>query len=571
MTTVDRNTRSPSIIDGYPSLSDEAVGNLRFSWRRALEDDDWSKEGEMSLAWDRWTCWPYIAKTTYHLTWYLMLVAKMANETPAWREVHLEIAKRTVNRSRQYGGWYDWVDQKGLDPNRASYPYFFYKHFIPKGMAGAYNSPGYAGNGLSTAMDGLMQSIVMAPVEHPKTKPPYFHQHSPGVGRSYDPDPIYGNGSSNIMFRGYFLLQLMLGKMISDDPSFDEPVDIVYDDDIRFRYSAGEIAAGLDEQLRTPTDPQGSPLVFGLDCEVSKVFPYCMTIAGMGMQLHDRLHGTEYGKSFDAWLQVAKDFDLMAGGGEPGGLFEWISPYFDRDLMYTMKEPEQGMPLFGAILALNLLMQDEREYADRLYESVIKLYSRVEDDGARRLVLTPHMVGPMVVDDIWGTVTLMHYAYETGDAARYAEFKKWVDRTYEPTFADGEFYYRFGIREAFPRGIPNEFVMQAHVGGPGSFARLIEPDPLRFTEPTVVGIDFPTVNVRQAFYDRESRVLAVAITAGPRVEASNDRTSFRVTNLAGPACLVSTDGAPAEQVAVAADGAIVLHTTVADHTFRIEC
>lgn len=117
---------------------------------------------------------------------------------------------------------------EGPRPNRAQYPYFYYRHTIPPGMAGVYNAPGYCGNGLCTYLDGLLQSIMVAPVS-PRPTHPYVHQHSPGTGgRVYDPDPVAANGCGNMMYRGYFLEQLAHPRRISGDAKHDEPFDLVY-------------------------------------------------------------------------------------------------------------------------------------------------------------------------------------------------------------------------------------------------------------------------------------------------------------------------------------------------------
>ena len=193
-----RTTSGPRVDSGYPSLTEEALGQLKLAWRLAHEVDDWTKGGRISDGFDRWTGWPYMAKLTYDLTYAIRMLAKMAQQTPAWREVYVDAGDRFAQRMTQYAAWYDWVEQKGLDPNRASYPYFYYRHTIPPGMAGVYNAPGYCGNGLCTYMDGLLQSIMVAPVS-PRPTHPYVHQHSPGSGgRIYDPDPVAANGCGNI-------------------------------------------------------------------------------------------------------------------------------------------------------------------------------------------------------------------------------------------------------------------------------------------------------------------------------------------------------------------------------------
>jgi len=59
----------------------------------------------------------------------------------------------------EYASVYDWVEQKGLDPNRASYPYFYYKHLIPRGWRGSTTRPATpAGNGPRTSLTAYVRS-----------------------------------------------------------------------------------------------------------------------------------------------------------------------------------------------------------------------------------------------------------------------------------------------------------------------------------------------------------------------------------------------------------------------------
>ena len=43
--------RAMHVIPGYPSLSVEARGVLKFLWRKSHVKDDWTKGGEISDAW----------------------------------------------------------------------------------------------------------------------------------------------------------------------------------------------------------------------------------------------------------------------------------------------------------------------------------------------------------------------------------------------------------------------------------------------------------------------------------------------------------------------------------------
>jgi hypothetical protein len=184
--------------DDYPRLSREGLGALKFNWRKANVKDDWTKGGRLSDAWDRVSGWPYWKKPSYDLDYGLRVVAKIAQEIPAWREVVGQIAGLLTSRMPQYAAWFDWVEERELDPNAGRYSYFTYRSLIPPGFAGVYNSPGYIGNGIKTHLDEIEASLHVAPRRQPRAEHPYYPQHSPAVGRQYNPDPIYGNGSSKI-------------------------------------------------------------------------------------------------------------------------------------------------------------------------------------------------------------------------------------------------------------------------------------------------------------------------------------------------------------------------------------
>ena len=137
--------------DDYPRLSREGLGALKFNWRKANVKDDWTKGGRLSDAWDRVSGWPYWKKPSYDLDYGLRVVAKIAQEIPAWREVVGQIAGLLTSRMPQYAAWFDWVEERELDPNAGRYSYFTYRSLIPPGFAGVYNSPGYIGNGIKNS------------------------------------------------------------------------------------------------------------------------------------------------------------------------------------------------------------------------------------------------------------------------------------------------------------------------------------------------------------------------------------------------------------------------------------
>lgn len=538
MTTVQAKPCHGVANTAFPSLSDDALGALKLAWRWVNVEDDWSKTGEIGSNWDRWTGWPYMAKLTYDLTYIVRLAGLIAQEVPAWREVCGEIAEKCLQRMFQYGSWCDWVEQPGLDPNIANYPSLYYKHTIPRGYAGVINAPGWAGNGLSTKMDQLEQSFGWAPVkgfqDKPgrlggSNKPPYLPQHSPAIGRTYDPDPIYGNGSSNMMYRGYALEQFSLTKSITGSTRYDGKQKLVYDDEISYEYSSDDIARGLFEQMGATFDPNGSPLAFGVDCEVGKAFPLCISVGGNATQLHDKLYGTDYVSTYLQWLEFGKTW--IAGGADPNGPVDWCVPYYARDIMYNMTLPEQQVPLFWTGTAYQLAVHD-RPFAERIYEGTIKNHGVWHPDGSLQITIGPEFVGPHVLSDLWAECAALACAHELGDTDRYDAIKLHMENHYEMTRKDGEAYYTFGLDEDWPRGIPNHITSWTWQGGEGSLKRLFtEPNLDKFTQPTVEGVDFPNLTVRQAHTDETGRLHLAVDTGRPGAEGADTR--FRVTTLSG--------------------------------------
>lgn len=559
---------SRSYVEGYPVLGERARGALKLAWRLSQVEDDWTKGGSVHDAWDRWTGWPYMAKFTYDMTYTVRMLAKISQEVPAWRDLIGGAAFGITDRMRHYASWYDWVEQKGLDPNRASYPYLYYQHTIPPGMAGVYNAPGYAGNGLPVTMDGFLQSFLFAPVAQPKATHPYFHQHSPAVGRQYDPDPIRAHGSSNMMYKGYYMEQLAHGQAISADPRYEGPLDLIYDDEIQFAYTAEEISRTMRDQLRSPADPGGSSMHAGIDCEVGKAFPACISVGGLGMALHDKLNGHSNADAYLEWLERGKD-TFIGGGSDPDGPCEWFSAYYDRDINYNMKEPQNEIPLFWTTAALQMSVHDRR-FAERIYEGALKKFGRTEEDGALRITLPPTLVGPQVLDDIWATTAAMACAHELGDEERFAALQLWVDQAYEPTFADGEFFYGFNLNENWPRGIPNHILALTTAGGAGSFKRMYtEVNTKKFSQPTLCAVDYPNVAVCQAFFDETEGQLVLGFTPGCDASEIGSPTSFQVTNVSGSDHTVIEDGRESSNWRSTGDGAITIDTTVGNHTFII--
>src|SRR5580704_13006958 len=97
------------------------------------------------------------------------------------------------------------------------------------------------------------------------------------------------------------LLRSPADSRVRDD-KFLQPQHLVYDDDIRSWYSVKDIVEVMNQQHLGHVDENGSPLLYGIDCEVGKMFPVCVSVGGLANHLYDKVFGTNYRKGYDRWL-----------------------------------------------------------------------------------------------------------------------------------------------------------------------------------------------------------------------------------------------------------------------------
>ncbi|MBX9606819.1 MAG: hypothetical protein K2Y51_11390 [Gammaproteobacteria bacterium] len=96
-----------------------------------------------------------------------------------------------------------------------------------------------------------------------------------------------------------------------------------------------------------------------------------------------------------------------------------------------------------------------------------------------------------------------------------------------------------------------------------------QPNLKKFQEPTLEGVDFPQVRVRQAYYDAAQRTLNIAICTTDASALGRD-TQFRITHLAaGAKYRVVVDGEEYSNWEMG-DGALVIRTTIGTHTLVVQ-
>jgi hypothetical protein len=184
-------------------LSERAQGWLRYMYRKALVNDDWSKEGQPSEMWDAKTWPPMLNWHRFDAIESSYAIALMSDVTPAWREVYSQILDRLAERCTSYWAAKDWIEQIGPDPDRDKYPDDYFPLVIPEELRGKYDKPGWAANGVE----------------------PW----------GYEPDPVKAAGA--IYYKGFLDLVLGLHLYVSGDKKYNDGFDIVHNGKDTFRYT----------------------------------------------------------------------------------------------------------------------------------------------------------------------------------------------------------------------------------------------------------------------------------------------------------------------------------------------
>ncbi len=220
-------------MDQYES---RAQGWLRFLERKLdLDEDDWSSSGTPSLAWDNTSGAPTTNWYRFDAIGVATTVALGLRAGRLNREIAGPMLDGIVERLRRYHGFNEWVEQHGPDPQRSQYSSAWKGTVIPESVWGSYDSPGWASNGAQE--------------------------------NGFEPNPIEAQGA--IYYKGF--LNYVLGLRTLVDPSLngDEPIDIVYDDKRKFRYTHSEINSILTREFANAIAGRND----GLCCEIHKLWP----------------------------------------------------------------------------------------------------------------------------------------------------------------------------------------------------------------------------------------------------------------------------------------------------------
>ncbi len=440
-----------------------------------------------------------------------------------WREEYARILGFLADRYLEYWSFYEWVEHRGDDPKRGDYPKGF-ERMLPDGQSGHYNLPGWAGNG--------------------SRKEPY------------DPDPIRAGGRFGLMYKGYLNLVLSMYRYVSDDGKYDRPFEVRYDEKLAWSWDHRKLNQLLADQWRAHEE--------GIACEVSKVYPWCNTLSGAATRLYDAFHGTRFADPYYRWQRY---YAAHYVGSDQGNGPDWLMGYYDPDL--KVGRPDHGRANVGNWVPTlwHGVAMDEALFRP-LYDTMIRSHYRPQGDGTAHLAA----MGGTDVDLSIVTGLGAALARDMGDTDKADAMARWIEAKYEPLrdHERGEFAYGFGFNEAWPRGQYNAWVMPSHlVTHPGHWRGIFQrPNVAKFSQPTVEGIDFPSVRVRVARYAAARKRLDVELAAGTP-DAVGRPMAFRVTRLVrgGRYTVVANDAPGVERRAT--DGTLAIRTTAGPQRFSI--
>ncbi len=480
-------------------LNERTRGWLRHLWRKATTEDDWSSGGEPHPWWDQYSLEPMASFPRFDLSESSYALLLMGRKTPAWREVYTRILDELVRRHTTHWAAVDWLTKIGPDPDRANYPRR-YKNLMPKDLWGQYDVPGWTANGIE----------------------PWGLQ----------PDPIGSDG--NLFFRGFFALLLGIHRAVSGEETWEQPFQMTGLDDQTFPWTHSEIANYLSENWRK--NPEGP------HCENTKVWPFCLSAAGLGLQMTDLTVGTSTHAIYDEWLE--NTFKKRFLTYDSRGNLKSVGLYHDPQLGRTHNGPRAG----GLAPAIYVLPQN-REMAELLYRSAVSSL------GWNRRWLP--VMGLASFPRLF-TIGLI-LAREFGDATterrllrKLASFENGryfnagddsAQREHEDEFG---YFFKFG--EAYPRGQESALLMLGDLidSEGGWFDAFNESDAEKFEAPTVVGVDYPNLGLLRAENDEINGTLELETYVATGGMAGTP-TRFRVTQLPDATRVsVLRDGSPFE-------------------------
>ena len=499
----------------HPELNNRAQGWLNFLYQKATTPDDWSEDGTPNEWWDQISTAPMCAFPRFDLQESTYAIGLMADRTPAWREIYSEILDEIAERSITYWAAVDWLTQFGHDPDRKNYPEIWRGTLIPEEFWGEYDAPGWTANGVA---------------------PWGFHA-----------DPIGADG--NLFFKGWLNLTQSMHTYVSGYDKWSSPFSVAGAYNSRFEWTQHQLADHLHQQwAKTPMGPH---------CENTKAWPFCLSAAGLGLMMYDKIFDNNFHSSYSNWLSFTKD---KYYGFNKNGSLEWVTMYFDE----INDHHHRTVPTHGLAVSFYAKPQDP-QFAELLYRGAINFLGW---DNPSIPITNEFMPDPRMF------ALGLTMSKEFDDQITHERLRKYAEENFEPQFFgtnDSQFGFWFNLGEKWPRGQLSALAMCAEVCEPEAWESLFnKPNLTKFYSPSIEGVDFPSVSIEKAFHDDRKGKLHFSISDGDKTK-TNRKTNIEVFNLPdAKEITVLCDGMKFNEYKILDNSRISINTQVRKHSFEID-
>ena len=499
----------------HPELNNRAQGWLNFLYQKATTPDDWSEDGTPNEWWDQISTAPMCAFPRFDLQESTYAIGLMADRTPAWREIYSEILDEIAERSITYWAAVDWLTQFGHDPDRKNYPEIWRGTLIPEEFWGEYDAPGWTANGVA---------------------PWGFHA-----------DPIGADG--NLFFKGWLNLTQSMHTYVSGYDKWSSPFSVAGAYNSRFEWTQHQLADHLHQQwAKTPMGPH---------CENTKAWPFCLSAAGLGLMMYDKIFDNNFHSSYSNWLSFTKD---KYYGFNKNGSLEWVTMYFDE----INDHHHRTVPSHGLAVSFYAKPQDP-QFAELLYRGAINFLGW---DNPSIPITNEFMPDPRMF------ALGLTMSKEFDDQITHERLRKYAEENFEPQFFginDSQFGFWFNLGEKWPRGQLSALAMCTEVCEPEAWESLFnKPNLTKFYSPSIEGVDFPSVSIEKAFHDDRKGKLHFSISDGDKTK-TNKKTNIEVFNLPdAKEITVLCDGKKFNEYKILDNSRISINTQVRKHSFEID-